>query len=61
MLFLSKAHESKGNLSMASRSLAPPGYSYHGISDFDVGQVGFGVNNFTEKFTDTDVFKKLKG
>ena len=60
MLFLSKAHESKGNLSMASRSLAPPGYSYHGIGDFDVGQVGFGVDNFTEKFTDTDVFKKLK-
>ncbi len=60
MLFLSKAHESKGNLSMASRSLAPPGYSYHGIGDFDVGQVGFGADNFTDKFADTDVFKKLK-
>jgi len=60
MLFLSKARESRGNLSMASRSLAPPGYSYHGIGDFDVGQVGFGVDNFTEKFADTDVFKKLK-
>ncbi|MBW2217267.1 MAG: M15 family metallopeptidase [Deltaproteobacteria bacterium] len=60
MLFLSKAHESRGNLSMASRSLAPPGYSYHGIGDFDVGQVGFGVDNFTEKFAGTDVFRKLK-
>lgn len=60
MLFLNKAHESKGNLSMASRSLAPPGYSYHGIGDFDVGQVGLGADNFTEKFADTDVFKKLK-
>ena len=60
MLFLSKAHESQGNLSMASRSLAPPGYSFHGIGDFDVGQVGLGEFNFTEKFTGTDVFKKLK-
>ena len=60
MLFLSKAHESLGNLSMASRSLAPPGYSYHGIGDFDVGQVGLGAANFTEKFAETDVFKKLK-
>ena len=60
MLFLSKARESHGNLSMASRSLAPPGYSYHGIGDFDVGQVGLGAENFTEKFAETDVFKKLK-
>jgi len=60
MLFLGKAHKSRGNLSMASRSLAPPGYSFHGIGDFDVGQVGLGAANFTEKFADTDVFKKLK-
>jgi hypothetical protein len=60
MLFLGKARESRGNLSMASRSLAPPGYSYHGIGDFDVGQVGLGAGNFTEKFAETDVFKKLK-
>lgn len=59
MLFLSKAYESDGNLSMASRSLAPPGYSYHGIGDFDVGQVGYGEFNFTERFTETDVFKRL--
>jgi len=60
MLFLGKAHESRGNLSMASRSLAPPGYSFHGIGDFDVGRVGLGAANFTEQFADTDVFKKLK-
>lgn len=60
MLFLNKAYESNGNLSMASRSLAPPGYSFHGIGDFDVGQVGFGEANFTERFTTTDVFRKLK-
>ncbi len=60
MLFLNKAYESNGNLSMASRSLAPPGYSFHGIGDFDVGQVGFGAANFTERFTTTDVFRKLE-
>ena len=60
MLFLGKAHASRGNLSMASRSLAPPGYSFHGIGDFDVGQAGLGTANFTEKFTGTNVFKKLK-
>ena len=60
MLFLNKAYNSQGNLSMASRSLAPPGYSYHGVGDFDVGQVGYGVDNFTERFTTTDVFHKLR-
>jgi LAS superfamily LD-carboxypeptidase LdcB len=56
-LFLNKAYKNNGNISLASRSLAPPGYSYHAIGDFDVGQVGFGVANFTEKFTTTKVFK----
>jgi hypothetical protein len=58
-LFLNKTYRSKGNLSLASRSLAPPGYSYHGIGDFDVGQVGLGVNNFSERFTTTRVYKQL--
>ena len=60
LLFLSKAHRIRGNLSLASRSLAPPGFSYHGVGDFDVGQVGFGVSNFTERFAETPVFAKLK-
>ena len=60
LLFLNKAYKNRGNLSLASRQLAPPGYSYHGISDFDVGQVGFGAINFTARFIKTDVFKKLK-
>jgi hypothetical protein len=60
LLFLNKAYRSKGNLSMASRSLAPPGYSYHGIGDFDVGQVGLGVANFSLRFTKTEVFSKLR-
>ncbi|MBF0183949.1 MAG: D-alanyl-D-alanine carboxypeptidase family protein [Magnetococcales bacterium] len=59
MLFLSKIHEGNGNLSRASRSLAPPGYSYHGISDFDVGQIGYGQHNFTERFIESEVFKQL--
>jgi hypothetical protein len=60
LLFLDKAVANKGNLSLASRSLAPPGYSFHGISDFDVGQMGYGALNFTRKFTTTEVFKKLE-
>lgn len=60
LLFLNKAYKSNGNLSLASRSLAPPGYSYHGIGDFDVGQVGLGVDNFTLRFTTTRVYRKLK-
>ena len=58
-LFLAKTIQSKGNLSKASRSLAPPGHSYHGIGDFDVGKVGFGRKNFTEAFAKTDEFKRL--
>ena len=60
LLFLDKAYVSNGNLSRASRSLAPPGYSYHGISDFDVGQRGYGQYNFTERFVTSEVFKSLK-
>lgn len=59
LLFFYKAHQENGNLSMASRSLAPPGYSFHGISDFDVGKKGFGISNFTEQFVTTNVYWKL--
>ena len=59
LLFLNKAYGNDGNLSLASRSLAPPGYSFHGNGDFDVGQVGYGALNFTERFTETEVFKRL--
>ena len=58
-LFLAKALRNGGNISLASRSLAPPGYSYHATGDFDIGQRGFGVANFSERFTHTPVFKKL--
>lgn len=59
LLFLNKAMKFDGNLSLASRSLAPPGYSFHGVGDFDVGQKGFGLSNFSEKFIGTPVFRKL--
>jgi D-alanyl-D-alanine carboxypeptidase len=58
-LFLNKADSHEGNLSLASRSLAPPGYSYHATGDFDIGQRGLGADNFTEQFTDSMVFRRL--
>lgn len=58
-LFLTKAQRHGGNLSLASRSIAPPGYSFHGIGDFDVGQRGFGSRNFTADFASTPVYKQL--
>lgn len=59
-LFMAKTVQASGNLSRASRSLAPPGHSYHAIGDFDVGQVGGGLKNFTEAFAKTDEFKRLQ-
>lgn len=58
-LFLRKAVETEGNLSQASRSLAPPGYSFHASGDFDIGKVGFGLRNFTDAFGETPEFRKL--
>ncbi|MGE4317700.1 MAG: M15 family metallopeptidase [Deferribacterales bacterium] len=58
-LFMNKAVQTEGNLSMASRSLAPAGYSYHGVGDFDVGIKGWGADNFTDKFATTDEYVKL--
>ncbi len=58
-LFLDKAVSTEGNLSQASRSLAPPGYSYHAVGDFDIGKIGAGLDNFNESFAETDVYKKL--
>ena len=58
-LFLGKVERHGGNLSLASRSLAPPGYSYHAVGDFDIGQRGFGEFNFTERFTSTAVYREL--
>jgi len=59
-LFMAKVVQAEGNLSRASRSLAPPGHSYHAIGDFDVGRVGGGLSNFTSDFAQTDEFKRLQ-
>ncbi|MDN3649898.1 M15 family metallopeptidase [Reinekea marina] len=59
-LFMAKTVQASGNLSRASRSLAPPGHSYHAIGDFDVGRVGGGLANFTAEFASTEEFKKLQ-
>lgn len=59
-LFLDKLYDTDMNLSVASKSLAPPAYSYHSIGDFDVGKKGFGYNNFTPRFALTDEFYKMK-
>ncbi|MFI3272935.1 MAG: M15 family metallopeptidase [Pseudomonadota bacterium] len=58
-LFLAKARKSNGNLSLASRSVAPPAYSFHSVGDFDVGQRGLGVRNFSLDFLDTEVYAEL--
>ena len=58
-LFLTKAVATQGNLSQAARSLAPPGYSFHAVGDFDIGKLGLGSDNFTDRFAETDEFKKL--
>jgi LAS superfamily LD-carboxypeptidase LdcB len=59
LLFLNKAYLKEGNLSLASRSLAPPGYSFHGKGDFDVGQLSLGADNFTARFATTEVYQRL--
>ncbi|MAY01458.1 MAG: hypothetical protein CMQ38_00595 [Gammaproteobacteria bacterium] len=58
-LFLAKAQQANLNLSKASRSLAPPGHSFHCIGDFDVGKIGLGELNFTEDFSRTEEFRRL--
>ena len=58
-LFLAKSIEANGNLSRASRSLAPPGHSYHGVGDFDIGKIGLGARNFTSEFSQTDEYKRI--
>lgn len=59
-LFCYKATKLEGNFSLAAHSLAPPGYSFHGVSDFDVGKVGYGYKNFTSAFARTQEYKNLQ-
>lgn len=59
-LFLDKLYSVKGNLSEASKSIAPPAFTYHSVGDFDVGKKGFGASNFTARFAMTDEFSEMK-
>ena len=59
-LYFNKIKRTKGNITLASRSLAPPAYSYHSVGDFDVGKKGWGYKNFTSSFARTDEFFRLR-
>jgi len=59
-LYTNKIYNCRGNMTKASVSIAPPGYSYHTISDFDVGRKGWGHKNFTADFASTYEFSKMK-
>ncbi len=59
-LYFNKIKSTKGNLTLASRSLAPPAYSYHSRGDFDVGKRGWGHKNFTISFAGTKEFWRLQ-
>ena len=59
-LYTNKIYNCKGNMTKASISIAPPAYSYHTISDFDVGRKGWGHKNFTADFASTYEFSKMQ-
>lgn len=59
-LYVAKISSCNGNISKASRSIAPPSYSYHTISDFDVGKKGWGHKNFTSAFSQTQEYKEIR-
>lgn len=59
-LYFGKIKSCDGDISLASHSIAPPGYSYHSIGDFDVGKKGWGAKNFTASFARTKEFWELK-
>ena len=59
-LYVNKIESCGGNITKASISLAPPGYSYHTVGDFDVGRKGWGYKNFTASFAQTQEFYRLK-
>ena len=58
-LYVNKIYNTGGNMTKATDSIAPPSYSYHTISDFDVGRKGWGYKNFTSEFASTYEFKKM--
>lgn len=59
-LYANKLYHNGGNITQATIQIAPPAYSYHTISDFDVGRIGWGYKNFTDAFALTMEFEKMK-
>ncbi len=59
-LYSNKLIKLNGNITQASRDIAPPSYSFHSIGDFDVGKMGLGAKNFTSAFAKTQEFTKMK-
>ena len=59
-LFLDKLMAKQANVSLVSRSLAPPGYSFHGVGDFDVGSRRLGAENFTHAFVYSQGFRRTQ-
>jgi len=58
-LYTNKLVRIHGNITQASRDIAPPAYSFHTIGDFDVGKMGLGARNFTAAFAKTSEFKEM--
>lgn len=58
-LFFDKIITCDANITKASHSIAPIGYSYHSLGDFDVGKIGWGAKNFTASFARTKEFWAL--
>ena len=59
-LYIGKIKELNGDLTKASSIIAPPAYTYHAISDFDIGKKGWGERNFTAEFARTEEFAKMQ-
>ncbi|MEA3497417.1 MAG: M15 family metallopeptidase [Campylobacterota bacterium] len=59
-LYVSKVKSTNGNLTKASSIIAPPAYTHHATSDFDIGKKGWGGKNFTSAFARTDEFRQIR-
>ncbi len=59
-LYVNKIEDLNGNISAASTIIAPPAYTYHAISDFDVGKKSWGEKNFTSAFARTNEFYQMR-
>lgn len=58
-LFLNKLLACGGDFNETSKSVAPPGHSFHLAGDFDIGKQGFGMKNFSTALIKTDAYQEL--